>query len=447
VRGTGLKSGQKLRRGKPIMGSNRELQSPAIRSPWWERKWSPMKVHIIIAFALFWCLPAQASTIKAASCSQSDVQTAINSASTGDIVIVPGPCTAAWSSTVTIPSTKGITVQASGAVTVTQDGFQLNQNASTTSRITGFTFTNNVNCGTGTPIQTSGSPSSATFRIDHNTFTNLANISIMICTSGNGPGLIDHNAFTAGCASEIIHNLGGGDWSDDVVPGSLNMLFIEDNTFTNAGGGCVVQAEEGYTNSRGVFRHNTLFGVANDVHGGTNGGRWWEFYENIYNLGNLGSLPNFIQFRGGSGLYYNNHKVSVSSTTQLGPDCPSSDVCSGSWLVQYQMGAGINGNTRSPAYAWGNDSGMAPSLGPSTVGFVIGGTAPVDATNCSGHPGNVCDYIVASSKPTTLLRCQTAADVAAGCPVSYTYTAATYPHPLQNPSSIAAPTGLALVIN
>jgi len=124
----------------------------------------------------------------------------------------------------------------------------------------------------------------------------------MICTSGNGPGLIDHNAFTAGCASEIIHNLGGGGWSDDVVPGSLNMLFIEDNTFTNAGGGCVVQAEEGYTNSRGVFRHNTLFGVANDVHGGTNGGRWWEFYENIYNLGNLGSLPNFIQFRGGSGL-------------------------------------------------------------------------------------------------------------------------------------------------
>ncbi len=446
MRGT-LKSGQKLRRGKPIMGSNRELQTPAIRSPWWERKWSPMKVHIIIAFALFWCLPAQASTIKAASCSQSDVQTAINSASTGDIVIVPGPCTAAWSSTVTIPSTKGITVQASGVVTVTQDGFQLNQNASTTSRITGFTFTNNVNCGTGTPIQTSGSPSSATFRIDHNTFTNLANISIMICTSGNGPGLIDHNAFTAGCASEIIHNLGGGGWSDDVVPGSLNMLFIEDNTFTNAGGGCVVQAEEGYTNSRGVFRHNTLFGVANDVHGGTNGGRWWEFYENIYNLGNLGSLPNFIQFRGGSGLYYNNHNVSVSSTTQLGPDCPSSDVCSGSWLVQYQMGAGINGNTRSPAYAWGNDSGMAPSLGPSTVGFVIGGTAPVDATNCSGHPGNVCDYIVASSKPTTLLRCQTAADVAAGCPVSYTYTAATYPHPLQNPSSIAAPTGLALVIN
>jgi len=145
VRGT-LKSGQKLRRGKPIMGSNRELQTPAIRSPWWERKWSPMKVHIIIAFALFWCLPAQASTIKAASCSQSDVQTAINSASTGDIVIVPGPCTAAWSSTVTIPSTKGITVQASGVVTVTQDGFQLNQNASTTSRITGFTFTNNVNC-------------------------------------------------------------------------------------------------------------------------------------------------------------------------------------------------------------------------------------------------------------------------------------------------------------
>src|SRR4029077_1554875 len=176
------------------MGSNRELQWPPIRSPWWVRKWSPMKVHVIIALALFWCLPAHASTIKAASCSQSDVQTAINSASTGDIVIVPGPCTAAWSSTVAIPNTVGLTVQASGTVTVTQDGFQLNQGRNT-SRITGFIFTNNVNCATGTPIQTSGSPSNAAFRIDHNTFTNPANVGIMICTSGNGPGLIDHNSF------------------------------------------------------------------------------------------------------------------------------------------------------------------------------------------------------------------------------------------------------------
>jgi hypothetical protein len=41
-----------------------------------------------------------------------------------------------------------------------------------------------------------------------------------------------------------------------------------------------------------------------------------------------------------------------------------------------------------------------------------------------------CDVVALTSHPSTLTRCQTAADVTAGCPVTYTYTPYTYPHPL-----------------
>ncbi len=71
-----------------------------------------MKIFSVFAFALFLWLPTQAATINAASCSSSDVQTAINSASTGDTVAVPaGSCT--WTTTVSFIS-KGITLQGAG---------------------------------------------------------------------------------------------------------------------------------------------------------------------------------------------------------------------------------------------------------------------------------------------------------------------------------------------
>src|SRR5882724_11964137 len=129
VQGTELDSGQKLRRGKLVVGRNRGLQSLEIRSSWGARKWSRMKIHIIVALALFWSSPAHANTIAAASCSQTDVQNAVNSASTGDTVQVPGPCTAAWSSQVSIPNTKGITVIGGigGTTILTNIGFSLSQ--------------------------------------------------------------------------------------------------------------------------------------------------------------------------------------------------------------------------------------------------------------------------------------------------------------------------------
>jgi len=393
-----------------------------------------MRLRFIIPLLLL-CSTAWATTRNAASCSATDVQAAINASSTGDLVTVTGPCTAAWGTQVTLSASAGITVQAiTGTVTVTTDGFVLNMGTQS-SRITGFTFTQNTaSCSSATtPVVTSGgSLSSAPFRIDHNTFTNTNQV-IDVCINGVD-GLIDHNTFNIGGASEVIHlndqGGGSGTWADDVKPGGSRQTYIETNVFNNTDNTFLCSAEESYNDAQLVFRDNTMKGCQNDIHDGSNGGRWAEVYNNTYQLGSLGSLANFVQWRGGSGVFFGNHK-STSSVTQFGPDCPSSDTCSGSWIVPRQVGAGINETTHSPAYIWGNDSGMSPTpLGAPDVPFVIGGTAAVDATNCSAHAGNVCDYVVTVSQPVTLVRCQSAADISAGCPVSYSYTPFTYPYPL-----------------
>ncbi len=399
---------------------------------------------IVSAAALALTTPLWATTRNAASCSATDVQTAINASVTGDIVVVPGPCTASWGSNVSIPSTQGITVEASGTVTVSSDGFVINI-GSASSRITGFTFTESTaSCGSSsTPIETSGgSLASAPFRIDHNTFTSTAQV-IDLCIKGED-GLIDDNTFNIGGASEVIHlnDQGGGSsgWSDDVTPGGSRMTYIDTNTFNNTDKTYLCSAEESYNDAQFVFRYNILNGCQNDIHDGGNGGRWGEIYQNTYHPGGISSLANFLQWRGGSGVYFNNHTAGVISVTQFGPDCPSSDTCSGSWIVPQQVGAGINQTTHSPAYVWGNDGGMAPSLGVSTVPFVIGGTGPIDAIFCSAHAGNACDYVVTSAQPPTLLECQSAADLSAGCPVAHTYTPFTYPYPLTS-GGMPDPTG------
>ena len=185
------------------------------------KSWYPLPL-LPLLLIVFGIDSAKATTITAATCSQSDVQNAINSAVSADTVRTPGPCTASWGSKVTIPSSKGITVDGGGNTTLTSNGFNIQQ-GSTTSRVTGFTFTN----GNELAMSTSGSRGSGPFRIDHNTFSAPNTQSIFIDVSGNAPGLIDHNNLTGDRASEMIHNLGMGasdasGWSDDVIPGSAN---------------------------------------------------------------------------------------------------------------------------------------------------------------------------------------------------------------------------------
>ncbi len=124
---------------------------------------------ILLAGILGLIESSSAATINAASCSQADVQTAINAASAGDTVSVPpGNCT--WTSGVTI--TKGITVQGTveTSTVITSSGilpFTIDL-SSGFARISQMTLIGNAPWGY---IQVDGS--NASFRLDHLTFNDI----------------------------------------------------------------------------------------------------------------------------------------------------------------------------------------------------------------------------------------------------------------------------------
>jgi hypothetical protein len=391
-------------------------------------------------FSLFAVSSAQAATNNLGSCQQTDVQNAVNSAASGDIINVPGPCSAAWSG-LTIPATTGITLAGGSGGTTTISGsaaLSVASNATTGTRITGFAFT-----GTGTDnggdVSVSGSKTSAAYRIDHNTFTNSGQ-SVFINVSGNGTGLIDHNTFTSGGASEVIHNpaMGPDDasgWSDDVIPGSPNMVYIEDNVFNNTDTTYISSDLQSYYGARTVFRHNSLYFSQVDQHGtaGMIGARWWEFYENTYYPEGLNDCC-YAALRAGSGVFFNNHVVGspMWGPATIDPYEEDTGQTPGdpSYPFLYQIGRGIS-QSYSPVYIWGNDSAMAvASQTPNTV-----------------QEGR--DYFVSAAQPASMVRCELAADggtaggLMGSCPTTYSYTPFTYPYPLDanglpNPSGGAA---------
>jgi hypothetical protein len=394
-----------------------------------------LKIQAIAACIFFWSLPAHATVITAATCSSSDVQAAVNSAVNGDTVMTPGPCTVAWPGApgVTI-SGKGITLDGGGNTTVTSVYAILLQSSLTASaRVTGINFTGGGDLNNG-DIRATGSTSSAPFRIDHCT---LSNGGTLIAVWNNAPGLIDHDTFNVGGAAETIHNFGMGagnaaGWADDIVPGGPKMLFIEDNVFNNSDPTYIAQSVEAYYGARTVVRHNTMNFVAVDEHGnsGTLNGvsaRWWEIYQNTFSANGKAQCCN-VTVRGGSGVIFGNAQSNntapgaITLKEDIGNGFPGS--CSPPDPDLYHVGRGIN-STLSPAFVWSN------------------GTIPVNGDNCirSGT-----EYRVSTSQPSNLMRCESAADQAAGCPVPYVYTPYQYPHPLQG-SAVAAPTGLAFVIH
>jgi len=135
-------------------------------------------------------------TIIARSCSQTDVQAAINSAVSGDIVIIPaGSCTwtspYTWKASVSIPNTKKITLRGMGTdstiITQSPSGVALNGGQAGV-RITGIKFVNGT-------INIDGDG----WRIDHCVFYS-SNAMVGVYAQGNRfgqhpKGVIDHNSF------------------------------------------------------------------------------------------------------------------------------------------------------------------------------------------------------------------------------------------------------------
>lgn len=277
---------------------------------------------------------ANAAIIYAASCSQSDVQSAVNSASYGDTVVVPdGSC--GWTSSVTID--RAIILKGGGSYSVNaqhedtgswpltitlsgNNGIQITGSSGDRIRVTGFHFTGSCAGGTshGGAIYLPASNACNNWRIDNCRFSVSGNA---VRSEGNF-GLVDHIYSYGGCstASQIcvadLRNSGYGDWAftRPVGFGGPDFVFVEDSTFWRdcTSSSPATTATDAQAGGKFVFRHNYVRDAMVVWHGTESGapergGYAFEIYDNEF----YWTMPSnkyhcAILQRGGTVLAYNN---------------------------------------------------------------------------------------------------------------------------------------------
>jgi hypothetical protein len=216
--------------------------------------------------------PPPSSTITALSCSDTDIQKAVNDVANLGIVMVPaGTCT--WNVGVSI-SGKSLILKGAGIdQTIIKEELIANHHslafavgASAMIRLTGFTFDGSKTKDNYASVMVSGAPGRPSFRIDHNKFVNVSERGIIAYSIY---GLIDHNTFIripSGFSPTLISVMGDtASWDRPQDLGTSNAVYMEDNTFIHN-----IQNNgpfDMYTGARYVFRHNQVYGNGLGHHG------------------------------------------------------------------------------------------------------------------------------------------------------------------------------------
>jgi hypothetical protein len=387
----------------------------------------------------------------AASCSQEDVQDAVDAASDGDFVLVPaGHCT--WTTPLAATPAveidgKGITIQGAGiGQTVITDAtgsawrqtpFWVEGVESKPFRITGFTFTGHPSAQGVIMVRGTWRD----FRIDHCRFDNVDGRSIMI--SGHIYGVIDHCEFIQPHGQGVWVGDGRGDppgstsWEEPMSYGTADAVFIEDSTFIwGSGADGAVDCTDG---GRYVFRHNVVQGIMVGNHGMDSRPRsclQMEIYDNTF-IPSSHDVYLAIQSRGGSAVVFSNaisgdvgvYRVSIGVTNYrsccyVGAACtpypnPPHGTCDGTnpldgntepqavykgWPCKDQIGRGAHQNSE-PFYEW-NNTKNGSDVDVTVYNNWIGCTDPQP----SDHVQEGRDYFNDTPKPG--------------------YTPYVYPHPL-----------------
>jgi len=310
------------------------------------------------------------ATLVAKDASQAAVQAAVNHASDGDIVRVPAG-SATWSQKIKITG-KGINLVGAGIgqTTITSAITTLFHNApifvdcsGKATRISGFSFVG----GAGDQEGFVKILSSSGFRVDYCDFSNLTKRGVVAYSTATSWGVIDHCTFTKVSGTpQGVSVFGDGDaaWNRSLGLGSeISAVYVEDCVFnwpSSRDTACDI-----YAGGRMVFRHNVVNGEGVGCHGLDSGAYRspvsWEFYDNVFTEG-LEPVAYIFQFRGGTGVVYNNTVTSSHVGT-------SANIL----LTCYRATGTLIGHaTYSQYLPWGR----------------ITGSNPYDAnTDCYGYPG------------------------------------------------------------
>lgn len=428
------------------------------------------------------CSPRQAGaatiTVGPTDCSASAVNAAIGSASDGDTVLLSCTGSVTWSSTVSIPATKGITLMVKGGTNTPKNSavFPLVVTGSLTSsptlqinvgsnhklsRVSGFKFRNTgTTTGTNGYIlitgQGQGSDGLGGFRFDNNYLDTISAEIILAVHSNGGPmyGVIDNNTMHDGwLASNPDYGPYGLDfaewwnsgnscwgqsgWSNSFSFGSKNFTFVEDNLFENVTSGRYMRHYfSSAIGGRYVSRYNTFTvnttspaGYHTDLMEGHGlctcsstgcGTRGAEVYHN--NIGGT-QIGRHVVPRGGSWLIYDNTFLNLGTY--------SSPI----YLMEYRAFgspdctatcpcASSLGFTWYPSVTDGTHYPLPQQISGTYIwNNVYNGTNQLPAVDKAGVQTLYIqanrDYFASTSKPTALS----------------SYAPYTYPHPLREPAA------------
>lgn len=382
---------------------------------------------LIVFFGLFGLAKSsQGATIIAASCSQADVQTAVDSASDGDVVAMPaGNCTwaarggsGAGSKNGLYINNKQIYLKGAGKnLTVITDGTTSSDwnagliyiTGSKNFEISDFTITGHVYHGISAYI------SARDWKIHDmklvgKTNQKLTGIYIEGINNGTPYGIVYKCEFI----DSKVDYMGRGtaDWLTDSPLGTANTNFIEDCTFSRTAddSGLAVDSNNG---GRWVVRHNTFDDTHVFAHAlGTapRGSRFYEIYNNVFRA-MLFNDNGWIGINSGSAVVYNNEvRVNTGKTfwyfdieLQYERSCPygtgsgfvdygtgydwhTNYLCDGSYASDGNLGGGYpcrdqpgrgkdlgvypSAQTDYPVYIWSNYkySGLTGDNGKTLVG-------------------------------------------------------------------------------
>ncbi len=294
----------------------------------------------------FWQLPAHASCSGSSpnwssTPDSSSLQNCINNASSGDTINVSAG-SATWSSPVTTPGNKALTITGatictgsgnpnggSGGVISCQDNTiitlaaaeVLNVSSSSAGLVTisGFTFIATASTANGN-IQLQGAHGQVSFRFHHNHIEMPTSGAVAINANG-GYGLIDHVYWqdtTSGGGAAVPLNIGGDfgtrgylNWNDPTQLGTNQAIYVEDSYYINKN--TTIGAEgffDAYYGAKIVVRYNTIIG--NQIGGGhgTDSGQYrgvvsYEIYGNSIS-NSTGHSSVILNTRSGTLLFWNN---------------------------------------------------------------------------------------------------------------------------------------------